>query len=55
MGLLFLENGLVVVPDPQRLEDYQSHTGRKRGHWPTNAEITAAMIDRYRNPPKSSP
>lgn len=49
-GLLFLENGHVVEPDPARLGDYQTHAGVRRGQWPTNAEITSAMLERYIEP-----
>jgi hypothetical protein len=45
-GLLFLRGDKVVQPDLDRLEDYPTHAGRRRGHWPTNAEITAAMFER---------
>ena len=50
-GLLFLRDGHVVQPDPDRLRDYQTHAGQRRGQWPTNAEISTAMLERYRNPP----
>ncbi|MGO9258926.1 MAG: hypothetical protein ACLQU1_21785 [Bryobacteraceae bacterium] len=50
-GLLFLKGGQVVEPDPSRLEDYQTHAGQRRGQWPASAEITAAMLERYRKPP----
>lgn len=46
VGLLFLEGHRVVEPDPERLQDYQTHAGQRRGQWPGNAEITAAMFDR---------
>ncbi|MFN0103262.1 MAG: hypothetical protein ACKV2U_14380 [Bryobacteraceae bacterium] len=45
-GLLFLKGGQVVQPDADRLEDYQTHAGERRGHWPGNAEITSAMFER---------
>lgn len=45
-GLLFLEGADVVQPDPDRLHDYQTHVGRRRGHWPTNSAITAEMFER---------
>jgi hypothetical protein len=51
MGLLFLKGGVVVEPDPSRLEDYQTHAGQRRGQWPASAEITAAMLERYGKPP----
>jgi hypothetical protein len=51
MGLLFLEGGRVVQPDPARLDDYQTHAGQRRGHWPGSPEITAAMLERCRKSP----
>jgi hypothetical protein len=50
-GLLFLKDGEVVQPDPDRLDDYQTHAGRRSGHWPGSSEITSAMLERYRKPP----
>jgi hypothetical protein len=47
-GLLFLENGKVVQPDPSRLESYTTHAGQRRGHWPSSPEIANAMFDAYR-------
>ena len=46
-GLLFLDNGRVVQPDPDHLDRYQTHAGERRGHWPSSAEITSAMLERY--------
>ena len=46
VGLLFLENGKVVQPDPTRLDAYQTHAGQRRGHWPSSPEISAAMFER---------
>lgn len=51
-GLLFLKDGHVVQPDPARLQDYQTHAGQRRGQWPTSVEISAAMVERYKNTPK---
>lgn len=51
LGLLFLEGGKVVQPDPARLGDYRTHAGQRRGHWPSSSEITAAMLERHRTPP----
>ncbi len=48
IGLLFLKDGKVVEPDPERLDDYATHAGRRRGHWPTSAEISAAMFEHYK-------
>jgi hypothetical protein len=47
LGLLFLQNGEVVQPDPSRLNSYQTHAGQRRGQWPSSSEITAAMLERY--------
>jgi hypothetical protein len=46
-GLLFLKEGRVVQPNPDRLEEYQTHDGRNRGHWPSSPEMTAAMFERH--------
>jgi len=51
VGLLFLEDGRAVQPDPGRLGEYQIHVGQRRGHWPTSTDIAAAMFERYRKPP----
>jgi hypothetical protein len=45
-GLLFLENGRVVQPNPDHLDRYQTHAGQRRGHWPASGEITSAMLER---------
>lgn len=46
VGLLFLQGSNVVQPDPDRLQDYQTHEGKVRGHWPSSPAITAAMFER---------
>ena len=51
LGLLFLEAGEVVQPDPDRLDDYQTHAGQRRGQWPSSPEISAAMFERYNKKP----
>ena len=51
VGLLFLKDNQVVQPDPDRLTEYQTHAGKRRGHWPSSSEITSAMLERYRKPP----
>jgi hypothetical protein len=53
LGLLFLEAGRVVQPDPERLDDYQTHAGRRRGQWPGSPEIGAAMFERYIRKPRA--
>jgi len=50
-GLLFLQAGEVVQPDPDRLDRYQTHAGQRRGHWPSSPEISAAMFERYNKKP----
>jgi hypothetical protein len=50
-GLLFLDNGRVVQPDPEHLDRYETHAGQRRGHWPTSSEITSAMLERYNQKP----
>jgi hypothetical protein len=50
-GLLFLEGGRVVQPDPGRLEEYETHAGERRGQWPTSAEISTAMLEHYNKKP----
>jgi hypothetical protein len=52
VGLLFLKNGTVVQPDPGHLDDYATHAGRRRGHWPSTPEIASVMMERYRERPK---
>ena len=47
-GLLFIEAGDVVQPDPAKLEDYEQHRARRRGHWPRSSEAMTAMLERYR-------
>lgn len=47
VGLLFLQGDGVVQPDPDRLDTYQTHAGKRRGQWPSSPEISAAMLERY--------
>lgn len=51
IGLLFLQAGQVVQPDPDRLDTYQTHAGQRRGQWPDSPEIRAAMFERYNQKP----
>jgi len=51
IGRLFLKDGSVVQPDPDRLQDYATHAGARRGQWPSSPEITAAMFERYNQKP----
>jgi hypothetical protein len=50
-GLLFLKGGQVVQPEPQQLQDYAEHAGRRQGHWPSSSEIGSAMLEKYRSKP----
>ena len=54
MGLLFLQDGKVVQPDPDHLEAYVTHAGQRRGHWPTSPDIAAAVFEHYKKPPSPS-
>lgn len=47
IGLLFLKDGRIVQPDPDRLNEYETHIGRRQGQWPSSPEIAAAMFERY--------
>ena len=40
----------VVLPDPKYPNNYQTHAGQRGGQWPTSADISAAMLERYRKP-----
>lgn len=51
LGLLFLQGGKLVQPDSDRLDSYATHAGQRRGQWPSSAEITAAMFERWTKPP----
>ena len=55
LGILFLENGVPVQPDPEHLEDYQPHAGQRQGHWPSSPEIGAAMLEQYRRSREPEP
>jgi len=50
IGLLFLQDGKVVLPDPNHLESYETHAGQTRGHWPTSADVSSAMLERRNRP-----
>jgi hypothetical protein len=47
-GLLFLQNGTPVQPDPRQLKSYSELAGKRHGVWPGSPEIGSAMLDRYR-------
>ncbi len=52
IGLLFLTDGEIVQPDPDQLDNYETHAGRRRGHWPSSNEITNAMLEGYSTHPR---
>jgi hypothetical protein len=54
LGLLFIQDSKVVQPNPEHLDSYQTHAGQRRGHWPSNPEITAAMLERYNQKPNGN-
>ena len=50
-GLLFLRAGRPIQPDPAMLDACTTHSARRRGHWPSSPEITAAMLAHLQKPP----
>jgi hypothetical protein len=44
-GLLFLQNGRPMQPDPMHLDAYIGHAGQRQGHWPGSSEIASAMLN----------
>ncbi len=46
-GLLFLEAGRPVQPDPASFERHLHHAGARHGHWPGSADISTAMLECY--------
>lgn len=54
VGLLFLQGGKVVQPDPDHLEAYATHAGQRLGQWPTSPDIAAAMFEHYKQSPNPS-
>lgn len=53
VGLLFLQDGRIVQPDPKRLQEYQTHAGQRRGHWPSSVEISSAMLAQTLSKPQA--
>ena len=47
VGVVFLERGKAVQPDPDALGKYQRHSGAPGGVWPSSPEISSAMLERY--------
>jgi hypothetical protein len=48
-GMLFIEEGRPVQPDPAHLDRYIEHAARRRGHWPGSSQIASAMLDGLRS------
>ncbi len=48
VGVVFLERGKAVQPDLATLEKYRRHGGAQGGVWPSSAEISSAMLGRYK-------
>jgi hypothetical protein len=48
VGVVFLESGKPVQPDPDALGKYQRHAGAPGGVWPSSPEISSAMLERYK-------
>ena len=46
-GRLFLHGGRIVQPDPAQIDSYQTHVGRRKGHWPSSPDIGSAMLEHY--------
>ena len=47
VGFVFLAGGKPVQPDVEALETYQRQAGAPGGVWPSSAEISSAMLERY--------
>ena len=41
VGVVFLDKGTPVQPDPEALEKYQRNAGARRGLWPSSSEISS--------------
>jgi hypothetical protein len=50
VGVVFLEGGRPVQPDLQMLAKYQRRAGALGGVWPSSADISSAMLERYNYP-----
>jgi hypothetical protein len=49
IGVIFLENGYAVQPDPTRISQYVRRHPAPRGYWPSSSEIGTAMLERHRD------
>jgi hypothetical protein len=50
VGVIFMDDGNPVQPDVAVLDRYQRNPGAPRGLWPSSAEISCAMLERYGRP-----
>lgn len=44
-GLLFFKDGVLAQPDPERIHEYETHAGQRRGHWPGSLDIDSTMLE----------
>ncbi len=49
-GLLYLQDGEPVQPDPTDLDGYSELSGKRHGLWPFSSEIGSAMLEPYSGP-----
>ena len=54
LGFVFLAGDKPVQPDVEALGRYRRHAGAPGGVWPSSAEISSAMLERYSNKEKGS-
>lgn len=52
-GLVFLQDGEPVQPDPTRLDAHTELAGRRHAIWPGSSDIGSAMLERYGKPSAS--
>jgi hypothetical protein len=45
-GLLFLQDGRIVQPDPTRLAACTEQAGQRQRPWPSSSDIAGAMLER---------
>jgi hypothetical protein len=50
VGFVFLEGEKPVQPDVEAVGKYRRHAGAPGGVWPSSAEISGAMLERYNEP-----
>jgi hypothetical protein len=55
VGFVFLAGEKPVQPDVDALGKYRRHAGAPGGVWPSSAEISSAMLERYSEPTGGAP